>query len=60
MKVEKAIELLELQTLGLPVMDSDDLPSAIKLGTEALKAYEAFRSAEGVFHYPTLPGETEK
>jgi hypothetical protein len=60
MKLGKAIQLLVLEAKGSPDIDPDDLSSAHRLGIEALKAYEAFRSAEGVFHYPTLPGETEK
>ncbi|MBA7518585.1 hypothetical protein ES705_10656 [subsurface metagenome] len=58
MKIEKAIKILnERLTEGIVVKGGDFL-DAIRLGIEALKAYEAFRSGEGIFHYPTLLGET--
>ena len=58
MKIEKAIELLELQTLGLPVTDSDDLPGAVKLGLEALRAIKDIRAGTYPNPWRALDGET--
>ncbi|MBA7534544.1 hypothetical protein ES705_26793 [subsurface metagenome] len=59
MIIPKAIEILQERISQGIVAEGEGFLDACKLGSEALKAYEAFRSGEGDFAYPTLPGETE-
>lgn len=60
MKIEKAIEILELY---IPEPDSvgvEDSVDAIQLGIEALKCVENNRKFEVPNSVNPLPGETEK
>ncbi len=59
MNIVKASESLQKRVEQGIVAEDESFLDACKLGSEALKAYEAFRSGEGEFHYPLLPGETE-
>lgn len=60
MKIEKAIELLVLETKGSPDIDPDDLSSAFRLGLEALRSVQTLRQTMPFDLLWLLPGETEE
>ena len=59
MKLEKAIEILDIHQADMPRKEAPDLIDAIKLGIEALKRDRVWRQHDpgGVIYI--LPGETE-
>lgn len=59
MKIEKAIEILDLRVNQGFKLDNPDLTDATRLGIEALKWIERNRYANHPYHIPMLPGETE-
>lgn len=59
MTIDEAIEVLESSIVGIESLDDPPLPNAIKLGLEALKAYQYFRTQELQGLLPNLPGETK-
>lgn len=62
MKLDKAIELLEIATKGWPVSnsDSEDYYKALELGIEALKHLAYLDSRLPPETRPLLPGETKE
>lgn len=59
MKIEKAIELLELEAKGSPDIAPDDLSSAQRLGLAAMKDIKAIRQSMDLDHFWILEGETQ-
>lgn len=59
MNIPKTIEILNDRLTQGRRIEGPDLLDAIKLGSEALEAYKAFRLGDTSFNYPTLPSETE-
>lgn len=59
MKIPEAIKILTSLANRLAHVSQAEEQTAVRLGIEALEAFEAFRSGKGVLHYPTLPGETK-
>ncbi len=57
MKIEKAIELLELEAKGSPNINPDDLSSAFRLGLEALKGIKKGREGGAYDFRLPLQGE---
>lgn len=60
MKLEKAIEILELTTADFRADNSPYVRDAIKLGSEALKEIKEGRTRPGGMFFHDLPGETEE
>ena len=59
MKLEKAIELLELAVADPGAVDIMDLNEAEELGIEALKHMKSERTIHGFKRHFRMPGETE-
>jgi len=60
MKLEKAIEILNLILGDQPSNFQEDDEDALKLGIEALKRVQLQRTHGGVITETMLPGETEE
>lgn len=59
MKLEKAIEILEVESSRTPSIRDPDLIDSLKLGIEAIKWRALMEHDYGSWCGPLLPGETE-
>jgi len=60
MKIDKAIETLIFRSKDFILEQDPDLIEAMKLGIEALKRIQSFRTNMGSQKFWQLPGETEE
>ncbi len=59
MKISKAIVILQILCAETGKEMLPDLEAAVKLGTEALKAWKKLREGRAGVYNSTLPGETK-
>ena len=60
MTLQKAIEILTIQSSSFAARNNPNHFNALKLGIEALKRVEAYKKAHVGLHYEPMPGETEE
>ena len=60
MRLKKAIEVLSRDDYPEVIILDPDFPDALKLATEAMKAWQEQRQDVTYHHIRLLPGETEE